>query len=520
MSQQTPTQPKPTALLQAIDERTRFLDDLATTGQYDHPAWKTANHVARYDAGAGQCKLVDPEAKALPDQADDDDMAIPFVVSTLARDRDGDVLVPGGCKDWLPAYANNPVWLFAHSPSLLPIGLSRDKAGNCTIRVEDDRVLSVCHFHKETPLARDCYRLTKAGILSAASVGFIPHKALRLKRAGRGENAPEADDGVIDFDWPGFKFTKWELCEISLCVIQSNREAIRLSLDKGIDGRPLGDQARRLLAPYTPGKTPQAVSGWDGGLKVVVSRDEFPTEDRAVAHVVSRGLDASDYAESDSGWVFRQADSAGHFCRPAGAGDKLHAITNGTVANGTNPNDQTNAGAQMSNPNGTPEPAKRSKQVPKLALAALGALYGLDPKELAAQAAALAAATPAADDKPVPPGAAILVGVKEIAEAAVAMTEQADVVGFLEATLAAANKCAGKAYPKLAEGLGFKEVAEDDDPEDDDPEGDDPEGDDDEDETASVAGDTDDLDDDLTEDEAKEFEELRSRISSIIGVAV
>lgn len=486
---QTPT--KPTALLQAIDERTRFLDDLAATGQYDHPAWKSANHVARYDAGIGQCKLTDPEAKAVADQADDAAMAIPFVISTLSQDRDGDVLAPRGCEKWLSAYARNPIVLFCHSTYLLPVGLARDKAGNCTVKVENDRVLATCYFHKETEIARDTYRLVKAGVLGAASVGFIPHKGKRLKRAG-GDNTdrPETDDGTIDFDWPGFLFTEWELCEFSVVVIQSNREAIRLSLDKGIDGRPLGEQARHLIRPFAPHKANQVTSGWGGTTTVVIPKSQFPTEDKAVAHVIDRGLDASDYDETPAGWVFRQPDSD-QFCRPAGETRNM----------GANQKNQTTAGGAMTTPNNTPEPARKGKQVPKSAFDALAALYGLSRKELAEQATALAAVEKAADEKPVPPGVTILVGVKEIAEAALPMTEQPAVQGFLSATLSAANKCAVTAYPKLAEGLGFKDEA--------------PEEGGDEDEESDEES-----DEELSEEEEKEFAALRSRLANITGVAV
>lgn len=524
----------PTALVQSIDARTRFLDDLATTGQYDHPAWKSANHVARYDAAAGQCKFADPGAKALPDQADDDAMAIPFVISTLSQDRDGDVLVPGGCKSWLPAYAKNPIVLFAHSSWLLPIGVARDKGGKCTVQVLEDRVLATCFFHKETEIARDTYRLVKAGILGAASVGFIPHKGKRLKRPERDSDAgPEVDDGTINFGWPGFLFTEWELCEFSVVVIQSNRDAIRLSLDKGIDGRPLGDQARHLIRPFAPHKASAVVGGWEHPSPTVfVPKDQFATEAAAAAHIITRGLDASDCREDPAGWIFRQPHD-GHFCRPAGGTSNMGANQKGDGAG-----DHTGTGGTMTQPNtnggtttpGAGDPARKGRQVPKSALAALAALYGIDLKELATQTTAFAAEQKSADERPVPPGATILVGIKEVAEAALPMTEQADVLAFLETTLAAANKCAGKAYPKIAEGLGFKEPEagddEDEEEETDDQDDDDTDGDesDDDDGDESDDDDTDDEDsedsDDLTEDEAKEFEELRARFSNITGVAV
>ncbi len=504
---------KPTALLQAIDERTRLLDELAATGQFDHPAWKGANRVARYDAGAGKCKLADPGAKALLDQADDDQMAIPFVVSTYAMDRDGDVVVPAGLKNWLAAYARNPIWLFAHQPGLLPIGLSRDSSAKCTVQILEDRVLAVCHFHKETEVARDIYRLTKAGILNATSIGFIPHKGKRLKRME--DPTLERDD--VDFDWPGFVFTDWELCEISICVIQSNRDAIRMSLDKGVDGRPLGDQARHLILPYAPRKA-SVVSGWGGLVTVLVPKAQFPTEDAAIAHALGRGLDVSDCCDGPDGWIFRQPDPA-QFCRPTGGNGNMGSTSANENKTADKPASTTTAtGGTMTQTSttttgaaGTAEqPVRKGRRIPKSAFDMLASLYGLSAKEVADDAAMASGEADKQDqqdeeDKPqLPPGATVLAAIKEVCETALPLTEQPDVQKFLTKMLAEAGKCAVKAYPDLD--LGFEPVDDEDESEEDDEEGDPEEKEDDPED-----------DEEMDDEEEKELGDLLNRLERITG---
>lgn len=503
---------KPTALLQAIDERTRLLDELAATGQFDHPAWKGANRVARYDAGAGKCKLADPGAKALLDQADDDQMAIPFVVSTYAMDRDGDVVVPAGLKNWLAAYARNPIWLFAHQPGLLPIGLSRDSSAKCTVQILEDRVIATCHFHKETEVARDIYRLTKAGILNATSIGFIPHKGKRLKRAE--DPTLERDD--VDFDYPGFIFTDWELCEISICVIQSNRDAIRMSLDKGLDGRPLGDQARHLIQPYAPRKS-SVPSGWGGRTSVLVAKAQFSTEEQAIAHALGRGLDVSDCSESPEGWIFRQPDST-QFCRPPGADtnmgttSSISGATAGTeaskstgAASATSQGSTGGAMTQTSTTSTTETPTRKGRRVPKAAFDMLAALYGLSAKEVAADANMASDEQDKQDeeDKPqLPPGATVLAAIKEMCETALPLTEQPDVQKFLTKMLTEAGKCAVKAYPDID--LGFEPMDDEDETDDEE---------DDSDEEMDDAEDEDEMDD----DEEKELGDLLERFDRLTG---
>lgn len=503
----------PTAITQAVDSRTRFLDELAATGQFDHPAWKSANHLARYDAGSGKCRLSDPNCKALFEQANDDAMAIPFIVSTWNQDRDGDVIIPGGVKRYLDFYAKNPIWLFGHNAGLLPIGLSRDKAGKCTVEVGDDRIVATCYFHKETEIARDTYRLVKAGILNATSIGFIPHKGKRIKK----EEDPNLDRNDVDFDWPGYIFTEWELCEISVVVIQSNRDAIRLSLDKGIDGRPLGTQARCLIEPYAPPKKAIVPSGWMGE-SVVLPKDAYPTEVKAVEYLASKGMDTTCVEEDSTTWVFRQPFSGFQFCRPNGDGDKMSGVKETNVTQAGKSTGTNTSGEPMAQ-QGTEKPRK-GKKVPPEALKMLAALYGVSVKEIGEQAGEHE--EPDGDENEetqLPPGATVLCAFKELCESAIPMTEETNVKRFLERTMKEATKTAFKAYPDLD--LGFEPVEDEDDEEDDDGEEREFDEDEEEDEDGDEKeydDDEDKEDDDEDEDEEKALERLQARFTKVTGV--
>lgn len=518
-----PPHGQPSALLQAIDERTRFLDELASAGAWDHPAWKHASSAARFDPFSGKCKFAGSGNLAIQEKANDSEMSVPFVISSVSQDRDGDVLMPHGCAKWLPAYAKNPVFLFAHDPRLLPVGLARDKTGACTVKIEEERVVATCYFHDETEVARDCYRLVKAGVLGAASVGFIPHKAKRLKRPERGTaERPDVDDGTIDFDWPGFCFVEWELAEVSIVVIQSNRDAIRLSLEKGIDGRPLGQVARRAVERFAPAKVHQVIGGWTPGLsrgvEITLPRDQFPDMTACETHLRNKGLDASDYDETPTGWVFRQPasqseNSLGQFCRPSGADVNMTPTTNSSVANSNATTAIPGAEKPMS-ATATKAPSKRVKQIPPAIFSALGSLFDLDAGQIAEQANAVAVEAMKATDgggdngKPaLSAGANTLASLKDICEAVLPVNEQPDVVALLTAIVADAGKTAHKAYPALAEKLGFKAAAEEDDDTDEDEDED--------------AGDEDDEDgDDLDEAGAKQWEDAKAAFTRITGVAV
>ena len=119
-----------------------------------------------------------------------------FKISTNIPDRDQDILEPMGVK--LENYRNNPVVLFAHDYSSLPVGKSLWE------KVYSDYIESEVEF-APTAFAQDCKKLCEAGFLNAASVGFVGL-----------EHEP-----IKDSSW-GKRYKSWELLEWSVVPVPSN----------------------------------------------------------------------------------------------------------------------------------------------------------------------------------------------------------------------------------------------------------------------------------------------------------
>src|SRR5262249_49101070 len=136
--------------------------------------------------------------------------------------------------------------------------------------------------------------------LVGASLGFIPHQAERLK-------STDEDEGAL----PGYLFRAWEPVEWAVCMIPANRDTVSMILGKGrLAGKPIVEPIRRCLEPWClPRKR------WDTGGEVMpeeqkdivkVEKTLFRERDDAVAHILNRGLDASDLTETPTEWHFAQ----------------------------------------------------------------------------------------------------------------------------------------------------------------------------------------------------------------------
>jgi len=133
-----------------------------------------------------------------------------FVASTGAVDRDGDTVALAGWR--LDAFRRNPVILFSHLADTFPVG----KATH--VGVLDGALRVTIEFvPRDVPIAGEmaeaAFRLSKAGFLSAVSVGFKP---LAYKLSNDKERA----------DKFGIDFTAQELYEISLVTVPANAEAL------------------------------------------------------------------------------------------------------------------------------------------------------------------------------------------------------------------------------------------------------------------------------------------------------
>jgi HK97 family phage prohead protease len=119
--------------------------------------------------------------------------------STPTPDRAGDVMVPKGCD--AKGYAANPIILADHDP--------RQPIGRATLTIGDEAVDALIDFAPAgiSAKADEYCGLAKAGILNAASIGFQPVEYEPIKGGG-------------------YRYTKWELMEISLVAVPCNPEAL------------------------------------------------------------------------------------------------------------------------------------------------------------------------------------------------------------------------------------------------------------------------------------------------------
>lgn len=130
------------------------------------------------------------------------------VISTADVDRAGEIIDQNGWD--LEFYKSNPVVLWAHDYSSLPIGVTED------ISVQDGKLVAKGRFAPEeaNPLAQHVRRLYDLKIIRAASVGFIPR---------------EFDPNNAS------RITKAELLEFSLVPVPANPNALSLMKAQTID---------------------------------------------------------------------------------------------------------------------------------------------------------------------------------------------------------------------------------------------------------------------------------------------
>lgn len=128
------------------------------------------------------------------------------ICTTGSLDRHGETVNPDG---WvMDNYLKNPIVLFAHNYSELPIGavksLTRD--GNAWVAE------GVFAAADASPMAGYCRKLYDAGILKTVSVGFIP----------------------LEMD-AQYNSLKQELLEISFVPVPANPEAVAIAKEFGLD---------------------------------------------------------------------------------------------------------------------------------------------------------------------------------------------------------------------------------------------------------------------------------------------
>jgi hypothetical protein len=221
---------------QPLDGR-EVLDVLATTS----PGCLTQTGYPFSACQAASVKAKDPSK-----------MSATFAVVTRGKapNRHGNMVQiaegPNGRGMTIDDWAANPVVLFDHGMGLsMPIGTAM-RDGELYWRASKNQAISTVFFSQSLPEAAAIYALIDEGILRAASVQFIPTKAMRL--ALKNDKLP---DGVQSLDYAGYDFVESQLLEWSVVAIPADPGALKKSLDVGkVAGQRIGPGLKVALAQH------------------------------------------------------------------------------------------------------------------------------------------------------------------------------------------------------------------------------------------------------------------------------
>ena len=114
-----------------------------------------------------------------------------FTISSDSPDRMNDTIAAAGWD--LRAYRKNPVVLWAHDRTTLPVAKTKD------IRVVGNRLVATAEFAPKAihPLSDQIYQLLKAGFLTGCSVGFRPITWTKNRAGGCDYTAQELTEWSI-----------------------------------------------------------------------------------------------------------------------------------------------------------------------------------------------------------------------------------------------------------------------------------------------------------------------------------
>ena len=131
-----------------------------------------------------------------------------FTASTDQIDRYGDIINQEGWD--LDAYRSNPVILFNHNASALPIG-----KGEVSVSAENQLMIDI-EFDSDDDLGAAIKSKTERGFLHSVSVGFKPIKSIERSKLPTDHRAAGPD---------GTYFESAELLEVSIVSVPANPQA-------------------------------------------------------------------------------------------------------------------------------------------------------------------------------------------------------------------------------------------------------------------------------------------------------
>lgn len=235
-----------------------------------------------------------------PPVIDSSKMTARFVITTSARDRHGDIVIPRGCVNHLKNYSRNPRVFFGHKTEELPIASARDCDGNLTLEIFDDKIYSTAYFHGETRESEIVFRLIARKELQASSIGFLPIRAsIVLEDESDDLVDLETGEEILDFrgnkssNVPALRFLEWDMIEWSVVPIPANQEALAAHLSRGhVDGEKISPAIRKALSCYVPLSSKKSVSLStlkDDYFKVPVQPDAEPRSGVEIVAVPPQG---------------------------------------------------------------------------------------------------------------------------------------------------------------------------------------------------------------------------------------
>jgi uncharacterized protein len=156
----------------------------------------------------------------------DNSRVLGFTISTAAVDRQYDSIAVDGWD--FAAYRKNPVVLWAHDYTILPVARSLNEfVEGASVRARAE--FTPAGMAKFNDVVFDMY---KAGFLSAVSVGFLPSQW----------NWSESKERPLGID-----FQKQELLEFSCVPVPANPEALIEARAAGVDIAPIKQWAAGVI---------------------------------------------------------------------------------------------------------------------------------------------------------------------------------------------------------------------------------------------------------------------------------
>lgn len=177
------------------------------------------------------------------------------VISTQLPDNVRDIVVIKGVD--LDRHSKNPVVFVSHNRWSPAIALARSGDGEYRVTKEDSkdgpRIVSEAYFFQDRWESEQTFRMVEKGAIGGASVGIsVAPKNVQIVRDKAGTQYAMVNAS--------------ELVEWSFVIVPENKDAIVIAVEKGIGGKPLCDELRKIFEPMLPAlrDAPIVRSGFDG----------------------------------------------------------------------------------------------------------------------------------------------------------------------------------------------------------------------------------------------------------------